>query len=244
MHTEIVPSLAEPVGRHWQTVQSKFVREGQFFVAAPLSSTPVPVYSWVLENSTRFLGWEAVSFVLMDEQVDGQPPQCEYIAVSDPASYESFAHRNFLDELRRRTGTALPVIKPDLHKVGEFHTPVNLLILALGVKGNFANVMPGTPLSYGWHIAELTEDFKTSHTSTHSNSYAGASFRNYGMSMGPQQVLEADEVVVIISGEKKKALYKELAEYRQFSAEFPLSVIYHPKVSNRVTVYVTTDVVT
>lgn len=244
MHTEIVPSLAEPVGRHWQTAQSKFVGEGQFSVAAPLSSTPLPVYAWVLENATQFPAWEAVNFVLMDEQVDGRPPFCTYIPVGDAASYESFARRNFLGELHQRTGAALQVIKPDLNAINAFKTPINLLILALGVKGNFANVMPNTPLSYNWHLAKLTDDFKTSHTSVDSNSYAGASFREFGMSLGPQQVLAANEVVVIVSGEKKRSLYRELMGHKEFSAEFPLSVIYHPDVINRVTVYATTDVAT
>jgi 6-phosphogluconolactonase/glucosamine-6-phosphate isomerase/deaminase len=181
--------------------------------------------------------------VLMDEQVDGQPPACDYIPAGDPASYQSFAHRKFLDALSQNTGVSLPVVKPDLRTIDSFVTPINLLVLALGVKGNFANVMPGTPLSQGWHIAKLIDEFRVVHTEEGSASYAGAKFRDFGMSLGPQQVLAADEIVVIVSGPKKRLLYKQLVNCKEFNPEFPLSVIYHPNIHDRVTLYATTDVI-
>ena len=114
-----------------------------------------------------------------------------------------------------------------------------MLILAIGVRGNYANVMPGTSESTGWHAAYLLPEFNQYHES---QSYAGSHFREYGMSLGPQQVLKAKNVVVIASGERKKELVKQLKSYDHFDPEFPISIIYHPKIKNRVEVYLTPDV--
>ncbi len=237
----VVPSLAIPVGSIWRDMQEHSTASKKFYVAAPLSSTPLPVYHWVVEHSTTFTGWENVKFVLMDEMVEGERPPFRYIDKEDAASYEGFANRNFFEPLRERIPSPVEIIKPDLSQIDEFNVPLDLLILALGVKGNYANVMPGTQEHVGWHVAHLLSEFRQAHTEKGSASYAGASFREYGMSLGPQQVLSAGRVVVIISGEKKKELAKELKSYSSFNPAFPLSIIYHPKVSDRVELYITPD---
>src|SRR5258708_5630217 len=102
--------------------------------------------------------------------------------------------------------------------------------------------MPSTLEEVGWHIAHLLSEFQKSHTEKGSNSYEGANFREYGMSLGPQQVLQAKNIIVIISGEKKRELTKQLLSYTSFNPEFPLSIIYHPKVFDRVEIFLTEDV--
>jgi 6-phosphogluconolactonase/glucosamine-6-phosphate isomerase/deaminase len=239
----VVPSLAIPVGSIWRDMQEHITTKRNFFVAAPLSSTPLPVYHWIVEHSNTFSGWEKVKFVLMDEMVQGERPPFRYINKEDAASYEGFANRNFFEALHDRIASSVEIVKPDLVRLDEFSTPLDLLILALGVKGNYANVMPGTQEHVGWHVAHLLSEFKQAHTEKGSTSYAGATFTEYGMSLGPQQVLSAGKVVVIISGEKKKELTKELKSYSSFNPAFPLSIIYHPNISDRVEMYITEDVV-
>jgi 6-phosphogluconolactonase/glucosamine-6-phosphate isomerase/deaminase len=238
----VVDSLGEPVGRRWCDAQaSKIATAGRFFLAAPLSSTPLPIFEWVVAHPNLFQGWDQMEFVLMDEQLEGYEPPFEYVRVDDPASYEGFARKHLLDPLADRTSVAIPIVKPDAKLISEFTTRIDLLILAIGVKGNFANVMPGTPLELGWHVSHLTPEFRQVHTARDSKSYGGAVFREYGMSLGPQQALEAGEVIVIASGARKRVLVGELVSATDFTPDFPLSVVHHPDVRSKTTLYVTPD---
>jgi glucosamine-6-phosphate deaminase len=233
---EVVSSLAEPVGSLWKDVQNAQTKSGKIFVASPLSSTPLPIYEWIIQHASEFENWDKVRFVLMDEMMeDGQ-----YVGSQDQASYEGFAKKHFLNPLEQATGIQLPIIKPSEEQVQQFSPEIDLLILAIGVKGNYANVMPGTAEETGWHIAKLLPEFNQYHQNT---AYSGSTFREYGMSLGPQQVLNSKNAVVIISGEKKKELAGELFSHDSFDPQFPLSIIYHPKVQDRVTVFITKDAV-
>lgn len=240
MKEHYVASLAEPIGKIWQEEQAKNTAEKEsFFVATPLSSTPLPIYEWIIGHSEEFPSWDEVQLVLMDEMMQGNIPV--YVSVKDAASYEGFANKHLLDPLRKKTHALIPVVKPDPEHIEEFDIEIDLLILAIGVKGNYANVMPGTPENTGWHIAQLTDEFRQSHTQQDSQSYAGADFGKYGMSLGPEQVKKAKKVVIIISGEKKKELKEELLSYDNFDPQFPLSIIHHPEVKDKVEVYMTED---
>jgi 6-phosphogluconolactonase/glucosamine-6-phosphate isomerase/deaminase len=102
--------------------------------------------------------------------------------------------------------------------------------------------MPGTPFETGWYIEKLLAEYITAHTAKESKSFAGTTFSEYGMSLGHQQVLQAKHIVAIISGEKKKALATELLSYTSFTPSFPLSIIYHPKVQDKVEIFLTEDI--
>ncbi len=236
-----VESLGEPVGRLWQKLQADHIA-GPFYVASALSSTPLPIYDWVIDHARSFPNWPQVKFVLMDDQTEGAKAPYQYIATDDPASYEGFAHKHLFNPLNARTGTILPVLKPKLSDMNSFNPRIDLLILALGVKGNYANVMPGTAETVGWHIAHLLPEFSQSHTQPGSQSYENARFREFGMSLGPQQILAAKNIVVIISGAKKRNLTEQLLSNQEFDPEFPLSIIHHKKVTDRVQIFIQTDV--
>ncbi len=209
-NVHIVDSLGQPVGELWQRLQGQYLAEaGTFNVASPLSSTPLPVYGWLAEHREE-LDWDGVNFLLMDEQVEGAEPPFRYIDMKDPASYERFAHAHLLDALQRD----IPVLKPDLDNLETFKPQIHLLVLAVGVRGNYANVMPETPLNTSWHVTELIDEFRQVHTQR--GAYAGATFRTHGMSLGPQQVLAAEHVVVIASGTAKRELVRQLFSYDDF----------------------------
>lgn len=240
MEQHVVKSLAESVGNVWRELQTKYTKEGNFFVAAPLSSTPLPIYQWVVDHAEEFPSWDKVKFVLMDEQLEGEQSSFTYVPITDPASYEAFAKEHLLIPLQEETGVQVQIVKPEVERIKQFNTEIDLLILAVGPQGNYANVMPGAREKTGWHVAKLLPEFKKYHES---KTYVGSHFRNFGMSLGPQQVLQAKHVVVIISGEAKKDLAKELLSGDSFDPQFPLSIIYHPQVRDRVVVYITEDAV-
>lgn len=236
MRLQVVPDLAESVGLLWRELQEQYTSRDGFTVAAPLSSTPLPIYRWVVDNATTFSCWGDVKFVLMDEQLDGTAVLFRYVSLQDPASYEGFARRHFLDPLHAVTKETIPVVKPQPEAIASFDVKIHLLVLAVGVDGNYANVMPGTAADVGWHVAQLTPAFQQVHTNQGSQSYAGASFREYGMSLGPQQVMDADHVAVIASGARKRSLVKKLVSLTSFTPDFSLSIIYDPVVRNKVTI--------
>lgn len=242
MKEQVVPSLAEPVGTIWKNLQAQYTRKGSFSVASPLSSTPLSIYQWVIENAKRFENWDKVRFVLMDEMLEGDKPPFTYVLADDPASYESFARRNLLQPLHQRVSMSTEVVKPELSQIKSFDADIDLLILAIGVRGNYANVMPDTPEDTGWHVTHLIPEFRQAHTQQGSLSYEGATFREYGMSLGHRQVLAAKNVVVIISGKKKRVLAKQLLSYDTFDPEFPASIIHHPQVKDRIQLFLTQDV--
>lgn len=242
MQVLTVDELGTAVGEIWRGCQNQNSNP-EFFVAAPLSSTPLPIYNWIIANHTLFHRWENLRFVLMDEMVEGTAEPFSYINTDDLASYEGFALRHFIQPLTEQTKVEFPILKPShLDTISNYEVPLDLLILALGVRGNYANVMPGTALTVGWHIAHLIPEFRQAHTQGESAPYAGASFREYGMSLGPQQVMAARRIVVCISGPKKYTLAETLLRNSEFDPDFPLSIIHHPSVRERVSLYLTKDV--
>lgn len=240
MNEHLVESLAEPVGKLWQERQHHHGSAGEFFISSPLSSTPKPIYEWVVANAHAFTFWDRVRFVLMDEMMtDDAKPQ--YLPIDDPASYEGFARRHLLDPIRLATGVEIPIVKPAAHAIEGFRTWIDLLLLALGVQGNYANVMPGTPREASWHVANLTPEYRQVHTAPGSQSFAGAHFGERGMSLGPQQVLEAGHVALIISGERKKLLVQELLGRTAFDPEFPLSIVCERAPTQPTDLFLTKD---
>lgn len=178
---------------------------------------------------------------MIDEILEGSEP-FRYVPNDDPASHEGFARKHLTDPPETRISERAEVVKPDIGSFESFEAPIDLLILALGVRGNYANVMPGTQQNTGWHVAHLSSEFRQAHAQSGSESYEGAHFREYGMSLGPEQVKAAGQVVVIASGEKKRALAEQLLWLEVFNSEFPLSIIYHPEVRDRVQIFLTEDV--
>lgn len=235
--------MAEWVGTEWKNLQDRKVGEGKFLMAAPLSSSAVPIYDWVLQHAKSFQSWNHFRFILMDEQIeDGTPLQ--YVSPEDDASYLRFAQRNFLDQLSSATRESLEemLVVPTLSQFDDANRLLyanggfDLLILAVGVDGHYAQVMPGTDASEGFHIATLTSPFRSSHTGSDGHSYPGAKFRSRGMSLGPVQVISAKRVIVVVSGTHKRHLAKELLARDSFDRAFPISIVHEATIRNRVTI--------
>jgi len=102
MKKTIVPSLVESVGNVWKNLQAEYTKNGLFYVASPLSSTPLPIYQWIIEHANEFEHWEKVRFVLMDELIEKHNDHYEYISSYDPASYERFAKEKLLTPLHQK----------------------------------------------------------------------------------------------------------------------------------------------
>lgn len=237
--------MAEYVGLHWCQLQSDSSTLKDFIVSSPLSSTPLPIYRWVISNFTKFGSWDRFKFLLMDEQIE-DGPDLSYVKLTDAASYEAFARNNFLNslsELVRRPVEEM-LVKPSLYNLAAMNDEIiDLLILAFGEDGHYAQAMPGTDISVGFHVAELSALLTTMHTASSSLSFPKAHFRKTGMSIGPQQVLGAKQVFVIASGNAKAKAVSQLLKLTEFHKEFPISIVKHPLVRERVHLCFTEDTV-
>ncbi|HSW96948.1 MAG TPA: 6-phosphogluconolactonase [Candidatus Saccharimonadales bacterium] len=244
-----VSSLGESVGLLWKKLQKKYTEHGHFLVASPLSSTPLPIYRWLLENAQSIPHWEKLKFVFMDEQVKEVDGKLAYLSIENPASFEHFARKHFLHPLSEKVSISEEqmILKPDLEKLQDFdmllnnHNGLDLLVLAIGEEGHYALVMPGTSIEKGYHMVNISPKVITQHVDSN-GPYKGTAFSASGMSLGPLQVMQAKHIVIIISGERKRKLAKELLAADHFSPDFPLSIIYHPDIQDRVEIFLTEDV--
>ena len=239
--------IAEFVGKRWIDYQKECTNR-LFFVSSSLSKTIIPIYQWIIENADSFENWNNFRFVLMDEQLE-KNRGISYISVNDSASYERFAREKFLNPLKNFLGNSKKILlKPNLGYLKEFdgtikkHSGIDLLILAIGAKGHYAQVIPKTPLKTGFHITILTKEFIENHTKK-GGSYEGSKFRKFGMSLGPIQVLQSKKIFVIITGKSKKRIAKQLFSYNSFDPNFPISIIFHPKIKNKTEVIISKDVI-
>lgn len=243
--------IAEYTGRLWQELQDRYTKEGLFYLSSPLSSTPLPLYKWVIENARSFPNWKQFCFILMDEQVEGNPQSgFSYVSPENPASYERFARKNLLESLQQEDcflNLDDVILKPNLTNLPAFdsflrdHGGIDLLILAIGAKGHYAQVMPGTSFETGFHVAKLIPEFIQAHTGQ-GKLYEGAEFNQYGMSLGPQEVLGAKNIIVMVMGKNKRSLVQELLSYSEFNPEFPLSIVYRPEVISKTQVLLSKEV--
>jgi len=246
---QIVESFAERVGIIWKNLQSHHASYGEFFVASPLSRTPLPIYEWLLQNAESIPLWEKLRFVLMDEQVQQVNGKLQYLPIDNAASFEGFARKHFLHPLSERISVPEKqmILKPNLEDFSAFdtmleaHDGLDLLILAIGEEGHYALVMPGTPLVQGYHTTRINPKVVTQHVDKN-GPYQGSDFGNSGMSLGPKQVLGAKHIVITISGENKRELAKQLFSYKSFEPVFPMSIIFHPQVKEKVQIFLTKDV--
>ena len=115
MKVIIVPSLAEPVGNVWKNLQAKYTKKGNFYISSPLSSTPLPVYEWVIANCKFFKNWHKVKFVLMDEMLEDNRSPFKYVPLDDPASYEGFARKNLLEPLAKKVAVFYSLFHLKIH---------------------------------------------------------------------------------------------------------------------------------
>lgn len=244
----IASELGESIGLLWQSYQNQHKSDNPFIVASPISNTPLPIYQWITANAKEFSHWDDFRFVLMDEQVVKEQASFSYIPLSDPASFENKIKQMFLLPVEKEIGIPISqsILKPDLGNLQDLdkemaqHTGIDLLILAIGEEGHYAQVLPGTQKTVGFHVAELLESYKQKHQQT--GTFSGSQFQQYGMSLGPKQVMSAKRIIVIISGEKKRELTKQLFSLNSFDPQFPLSIIYDEDIKDRVQIYITEDV--
>jgi glucosamine-6-phosphate deaminase len=242
--------LSEYVGNLWLELQNKITKKKNFLFTAPASSTPLDLYEWILSNTEKFENWDKAKFVMSDEQLKDEMAT-RYVSEEDETSYLKFLKEKFFNKLEEKTDFRIDdeYIYPLLDRLNEFDKKISaagnidLAIIAVGVRGHYAHVMPGTEENIGYHKTRLMNEFRQVHTNIQSQSYPGVEFRELGMSFGPKQLRAAKKIVVMISGERKRTVLGQLLKLDKFQPNFPISIIYHPEVKKKVELLYTKDAV-
>ena len=240
--------VAEKVFSLWKELANS--TEGEFYVAAPLSSTPLLLYQMIINRSDEINHWENFRFLFMDEMLEENGEG--YVSREDDASYVSFAIEYLLGPLAKKYNLDLSQIMmlPELETFDDFerrlneHGGLDLLVLATGAGGHFAQVVPGTPLDTGFHIADLNKI--PGYAEKHENgAYKGATFRDKGMSLGYRQVRGSQKTILMLTGngaDKIEASTELFSPQRsRFTGEFPISILYHPEVAKKTKVFVSKE---
>lgn len=118
----VVDSLAEPVGTIWKDLQTHYTKSGEFFIASPLSRTPLPIYEWLIENAQIIPHWEKLRFVFMDDQIRKVNEKLRYLPIDDPASLEGYGRKHFLHPLSKKVAVAESqmIVKPNPENFSAF----------------------------------------------------------------------------------------------------------------------------
>lgn len=187
-----------------------------------------------------------VVIVMMDDyvQVQGQqyipcPPECHY-------SCRRFALREIRDVLNagRSIADGVPadqVWVPDPIAPAEYDRRiataggVDLFLIASGASdGHVAFNPPGTPLDSASRLVTLAESTRRDNLRTFPQFASLAEVPEYGVSVGLGTIATLSRrVVLVIHGSEKNHAVRKLASLRDFTSEWPASVIYrcrHPLV--------------
>jgi 6-phosphogluconolactonase/glucosamine-6-phosphate isomerase/deaminase len=249
--SETIEQFGQESGLFWKQLEDQYARNGTFYVASPISNTPIPIYTWIIQHAREFANWQNFRFVLMDEQVEGTGNGVfSYISETDPASFEGKIKNVLFQPVTDATGVDIrnAAVKPNLEALHSFDAELeernglDLLVLAIGEGGHYAQVRPGTPLDKGFHIAHLRGDYKERHTKIEGQLFSGSEFREYGMSLGPKQVEGAKHIAIIITGSSKQDLTRQLFSYTSFNPDFPMSIIHELEVAKKTNLFLTKDV--
>jgi galactosamine-6-phosphate isomerase len=112
-------------------------------------------------------------------------------------------------------------VQESLHKLGK----INLCILGLGMNGHIAFNEPAEYLQPNCHVARLSPSSQQ-HPMALQRSLPGT----YGFTLGMADILQSETIVFIVSGPKKKEIFREFMS-RKITSSLPASFLWlHPHV--------------
>ena len=203
-------------------------RKADSLLTIATGSTPEGMYRQFCRRvREEKLDIEALRFHKLDEWAA--------LKKGDPASCDSFIRKFLIDHLHisedRYWGVNSEAEDPEgeCKRIAERlrrEGPSDLCILGLGANGHLGLNEPDSFLSPYTHIIDLTEQSK-SHTMLNSAESKVAR----GMTTGMAEILQAGQILFIVSGEHKSEQFKRFMSGK-VSTELPASFLWlHPRVT-------------
>jgi galactosamine-6-phosphate isomerase len=153
------------------------------------------------------------------------------LAMDDPASCESYLRRHLVDPLRLHDRYVAFQSQPEAPaaecaRIAAWlrqNGPIDVCVLGLGLNGHLGFNEPAPFLQPHAHVAQLSEA-----SLRHAMLDQARGRPTFGLTLGMADLLQAREVLLLVSGEAKSAALRRL-EHPAISTEFPASFLHlHP----------------
>lgn len=167
----------------------------------PTGSTPLPLYA---EIATRPVAWTTAEVLLLDEWV-GLPP-------GEPGGCDATLRRSLLDRIDLPEGRyrAIDADADDLRAEcaavdAWLDRGLDLAIVGLGTNGHIGMNEPGSDPASRTHVLELADDTRSA-----ARRYFGDRAQpTHGVTVGLADLLRAQEVWVLVTGQHKAGVARE-----------------------------------
>lgn len=157
------------------------------------------------------------------------------LAEDDPATCRAWLQRELLDPLRVPPGRFLGWSSQPSDPAAECrrvsawlarHGPIDVAVLGVGTNGHLGLNEPAGALQPGPHVARLSPAARR-----HSMLSAARRAPRYGLTLGMADLLQARQVVLLVSGGHKARVLRRFFN-RQITPAFPVSFLWlHPAVA-------------
>jgi glucosamine-6-phosphate deaminase len=204
-------------------------RDPHIVLGLPTGRTPVRMYERVVSVCSREYHCfrEVVTFNL-DEYVG--------IEQNHPGSYFTFMKRHLFDHIdidpanAHIPNGAAPDLSAECARYEKTITDsggLGLTFLGLGANGHIAFNEPGTPFDSRTRVVSLTESTRAANASL----FSDGKVPTHAITMGIATILASKSIVLLASGEKKRAAIERLRS-GEISEQFPASALrQHPDVT-------------
>lgn len=229
MNWDTLPNYDALSDRAAEIFLSSIRRNPRIVLGLPTGRTPVRMYERVVAACTRdYHCFRDVVTFNLDEYVG--------IERSNPASYYAFMKQHLFDftdidasNAHIPNGAASNVAleceryEHDIAAAGG----IDLTFLGLGSNGHIGFNEPGAPFDSRTRVVTLTESTRIANAALFPN----GEVPTQAITMGIATILESKSIVLLASGEKKRAAIERLRS-GEISEEFPASALWkHPDVT-------------
>ena len=206
-------------------IAKEIARHDSFALCAATGGTPTITYLELVKKKSDF---EHVRLTLVKlDEWGGIAPEhvstCEsYLQkhLLKPLSFNPEHYISFRSDASDPDAECRRV-QESLHGLGK----INLCILGLGMNGHIAFNEPADYLQPGCHVARLSESSQQ-HPMAVQRSMPGT----FGFTLGMADILQSDTILFLVSGPKKKEIFKEFMN-RIITTRLPASFLWlHPNV--------------
>lgn len=202
-------------------------RQPKSLLCLASGSTPTRTYKLMVEHGRCDPALFAQCRTLKLDEWGGLP-------ADDPATCEHHLRKTLIEPLglaARYTAFATQSALPEAEcaRIAGWlcaNGPIDVCILGLGVNGHLGFNEPAEHLQPNAHVAQLSEA-----SLGHAMLSASSGRPTYGITLGMADILQAREILLLVSGKSKQQALKELMS-RRISTSFPASMLWlHPNVT-------------
>ena len=211
-------------------VEEKIRENDHLVLGLATGATPLGLYENMIDGfKTRGISYKNVKSINLDEYLG--------LAKNHPESYHTFMVDKLFSHIDiASANTHIPDGKPSsvdaeciryekvINRVG----PINLQILGIGSNGHIGFNEPGTDPASSTHVVELNASTRKDNAQFFQSA---DEVPTHALTLGIENILKSDEIILLASGKKKAEAVKTLLE-KHVSERFPASYLWnHPNVT-------------